>query len=114
MRNDEVPEMDDFAHHFDEATETLWTFGGYMNGKKTNALLKIDVNNRDIQVVSPDIPEWNVVKARNVPCHRTGARMVYVAKQNSLYIFGGLNLINSTLNDMWRYRIDTNKWELIA
>ena len=45
-RYDEVPDMDDFAYFFDQMVGMLFTFGGYVNGQKSNALYKIDVANR--------------------------------------------------------------------
>ena len=39
--------------------------------------------------------------------------MVLSTKQNSLYLFGGLNVINDTLNDMWRYDLECHRWERI-
>lgn len=49
-------------------------------------------------------------EAEKLPCQRTGCRMVYIAERNALYFFGGLNITNDTLNDMWYYDIDANLW----
>ena len=39
--------------------------------------------------------------------------MVFFAKKNSFYLFGGLTVTNETLNDMWRYSITENSWEKV-
>lgn len=43
-RYEKVPQIEDFAHCFDCESGTLWLFGGYHNGSKSNILIKIDVN----------------------------------------------------------------------
>jgi len=39
--------------------------------------------------------------------------MVFFAKKNSFYLFGGLTVTNETLNDMWRFSITENSWEKV-
>ena len=108
-RIDEVPDIDDFAHHFDHESGNLWIFGGYYNGKKSNVLLKIDVANRIVEEVVPDQTPTKSRNAKMVPKQRTGARIVKV--KNYFYLFGGLTITNETMNDMWKIKIGEFEWQ---
>ena len=75
-------------------------------------LFKIDINAKCAQILSPNIAS-NTRQARHVPVARTGCRIVHSVKRNSIFLFGGLTTINETLNDLWRYDLIANRWELI-
>ena len=111
-RENDIPEVEDFAHHFDNVTGNLYSFGGYQNGTKTNMLFKLDVNTKTARILSPNIPS-NVRLATHVPCQRTSSRIVLSKKLNCLFLFGGLTAANDTLNDMWRYDLEVNRWDKI-
>ena len=71
--------------------------------------MAIDVNNRSVNVLSS---ECNDESKNNVrPSQRVGCRMVIVEEKMKLYLFGGLNKENQTLNDMWLYDINAETWE---
>jgi N-acetylneuraminic acid mutarotase len=40
--------------------------------------------------------------------------MVYYDRHNCLYLFGGLNELNQTLNDMWRFDIGGQTWREVT
>lgn len=67
----EVPQVDDFAHCFDADTGTLWLFGGYYNGGKSNVFIRINVERMQgsttlVEITTPDTPA-NHRNADNVP-----------------------------------------------
>lgn len=35
------------------------------------------------------------------------------SKNSLIYLFGGLNIVNSTLNDMWCYDTMENEWSQV-
>mmetsp|Transcript_1785 Transcript_1785/g.2528 ORF Transcript_1785/g.2528 Transcript_1785/m.2528 type:complete len:235 (+) Transcript_1785:783-1487(+) len=39
--------------------------------------------------------------------------MAHVPKNNCIYLFGGLTAQNVTLNDLWRYSVREDRWDLI-
>ena len=45
------------------------------------------------------------------PEQRTGSRMVFCAKQNALFIFGGQNRAAQTMNDLWKFDLSSNLWQ---
>ena len=51
------PARDAHCSHFDEETRTLYVFGGYVNGNKTNDLWKYDMV----------IEKWNCIDANGKP-----------------------------------------------
>ena len=87
----------------------LYVFGGYLNGLKSNIFFKMDLNEKTMQILTPNTPE-NHRQARNVPCQRTSSRIVYSQTKNSIYLFGGLNMNNDTLSDMWRFDLEESRW----
>ena len=54
-RENDIPEVDDFAHVFDQAAGVLYCFGGYNFGVKSNMLFKIDINGKCATILSPNI-----------------------------------------------------------
>ena len=90
----------------------LYCFGGYHSGVKSNMLFKIDINAKCAHILSPSIAS-NVRQAHHVPVARTSCRIVHSVKRNSIFLFGGLTNINETLNDLWRYDLGANRWDLI-
>ena len=107
----DIPEVDDFAHFFDQRSGTLWVFGGYMNGQKCNLFFKIDVV-KGATIVNQDTHPLHP-NSRKMPCQRSGSRMAFSSRDNCLYLFGGLNFNNQTLNDMWTYNLLSEMWEPI-
>lgn len=115
-RENDIPEVDDFAHYFDKETGMLYCFGGYLNGVKSNILFKIDVNQKVAEILSNNTASsysTSLAWQDSVPCQRTSSRMVYSPTKNALYLYGGLNIQNDTLNDMWRFDLETNQWDVI-
>lgn len=111
-RENDIPEVDDFAHFFDTPSGTLYCFGGYLNGIKSNILFSIDINAKSVKVLSPSTPSI-YRNSKHVPCQRTSTRIVLSAAKNSIYLFGGLSVANDTLNDMWRFDLEANRWDQI-
>lgn len=111
-RGDDVPQVDDFAFCFDSDRGNLYLFGGYLNGAKSNLIIQIQVNRKFTSILTPDIPA-NHPNARNVPCQRTGARMVYMPKTGDIYLFGGITATNRTLNDMWCFSTHQERWTVV-
>ena len=91
-------------------------FGGYLGGVKSNIFFKIDLASKQITIINETQPlngSSSTMKLAHQPCHRTASRLAYSQKQNSLYLFGGLTVTNQTLNDMWRFSIDSGEWEQV-
>ena len=107
---DDFPETDDFAHAFDQVAGIFYYFGGYCNGEKVNSLNAVNMKNLK-KVIK--LTEHTRSKNPKVPSSRTGARMVKVESLNCLLMFGGLNKLNETLNDMWKYDIEMAQWSLV-
>ena len=55
-RENDIPEVDDFAYYFCQQTGVLYCFGGYLNGVKSNILFKIDINDKTSEILSQNIP----------------------------------------------------------
>lgn len=108
-RQDDTPEVDDCAHFFDQKTGTLWAFGGYMNGLKSNIFFSINVNTRVVTILNQDTPSSHS-DAHKLPCQRSGSRLAFDSEKRCFYLFGGLTMINETLSDMWQYQVDDAKW----
>ena len=104
----DIPEVDDFAHFFDQRTGLLWVFGGYLNGQKCNLFFMIDVA-KGATIVNQDTSQHHE-NSKHMPCQRTGSRMTFSPRDNCLYLFGGLNVNNETLNDMWTYNLLSERW----
>ena len=111
-RADDVPQVDDYAYCLDKDTGNLYLFGGYLNGTKSNILVRIHINTKKITILSPDTPARHP-DSRYLPCQRTGARMAFLPKNGNIYMFGGLTATNQTLNDMWCFPTAGNKWHLV-
>ena len=112
-RKAHFPKYDDFASHFIHRIGVLYVFGGFKNGSKSNELMAIDVNCKSNRVLSEDCgdPEKDNIRPRR----RVGTRMVCRedASAMQLYLFGGLDTENATLNDMWMYDLTDNQWTQI-
>lgn len=54
---------------------------------------------------------WNSVNQQSKPCERYGALMK--TYENMLILFGGKDANENSLNDLWVYDIDKNKWNFI-
>lgn len=105
-----VPEVDDFAYSFNHKTGYLWVFGGYLNGLKSNIFFRIDVLKRLIEVITPNTPP-SYPDASKVPSQRAASRMIWSPTQQAFYLFGGLSMLNDTLNDMWKFSVASMQWE---
>ena len=70
--------------------------------------MAIDVNIKQNLVLSADCddPEKNKIRPRQ----RVGTRMICQEEEKKIYLFGGLDTNNSTLNDMWMYDLEQNTW----
>ncbi|CAN5753457.1 hypothetical protein BH10BAC3_BH10BAC3_12010 [soil metagenome] len=49
---------------------------------------------------------------KNQPPPRIG-HLLWVAKDDNLWLFGGFDITNNTLNDLWRYDMNKNEWMII-
>jgi N-acetylneuraminic acid mutarotase len=49
----------------------------------------------------------------NIPCERYKHSSVYLPEQRAMYTFGGSDFENITLNEVWRFDLDTNSWSFI-
>ena len=79
---------------------------------KSNIFFRFDMNTKVVTILTPNTRESDR-NAKHVPCQRTSSRIVYSPAKNSIYLFGGLTVINDTLNDMWRYDLEYNQWSRI-
>ena len=61
-RMNDIPEVEDFAHYFDQASSRLWVFGGYQNGQKSNIFFQVHVQKGATMINEND------ADALNQPC----------------------------------------------
>ena len=110
-RKKDFASYDDFGSQFVQKWGHLYVFGGFKNGRKCNELYYIDMANKTQNMLSEDSSDATQDSLR--PCQRSGTRMVADEQTKQLYLFGGSDCENVTLNDLWVYSIKEKKWTKI-
>jgi hypothetical protein len=89
---------------YDSESDRTIMFGGY-NGKKMCA---------ETWAYDYNTNTWENRTTASSPPGRCGAALVYDAKRDACYMFGGLNDTAKSYGDMWKYDYNANKWTLIT
>lgn len=88
----------------------MYIFGGFVNGERDNQIFYFDFTTS----------RWSRINLSDddaKPCARAGhttllQAMVEDNKETPyMYLFGGKDIENDKLNDLWRFNLITNKWE---
>ena len=87
-----------------ENEQSMIIFGGFMNGQRTNEIVKyIFPENRWQKLTMP--------ATALQPIARSGHTAVIY--DNAMWVFGGKDDDNNKLNDLWRLDLNTYTWKLI-
>lgn len=89
---------------FDSSNKKLYVFGGQEDKGYSNELYELDTISAT----------WRKIDTNgNKPSPRFGAPLMFDAKGQALYLFGGQGDVSPFLDDVWRFDLAANAWEKI-
>ena len=94
-------------------TSKVYGFGGYINDALSNSLLEYDTRFKSHALISPSgIHFPSVFIVGPGPCARV--HHAICIGPSSLFIYGGLDVDNKPLNDLWRFDIKHQTWKQVV
>lgn len=97
------PKRTGHAGAFIEDTKTFWVYGGVNFGMIIDDLMYYDFASSSWENATQNLPS---------PSGRHSHTMVSLG--TDLYIFGGVLEDGILSNELWKYKTDTNQWELVS
>lgn len=110
------PARDDHSACLSEDEQSMYIFGGYVHGGKSNDLWRFDFEG--IQWTQLDKGDYMITDHKyhlkhghERPAQRIGGGIIHY--KNAIYLFGGHDESNEKLDDFWRFDLTTNEWSKI-
>ena len=83
--------------------DTVYTFGGFVNGQRSNLVHRFTISTNTWELVAPADPK------APTPLPRCGHSAV-LYEDKTLMVFGGKNDENEKMNDTWHFDVTDRVW----